>query len=251
MKVTLLGTGTSFPDPARVQSGIMIEEGEMFILIDIGSGVLHRLTQTGVNLTTLSGVFISHFHIDHWSDFVTLIQTLWLQGYDRSLPLFAPPDIRNVMRGLFDVAVPFYRDKVIIEPQILSERDSVQCGPFSISTCPTVHSTHDVRAFKIEQGGKSIVISSDTAFSRDIIELARDVDVLIHECNWLDGSNPEGVHTSPLELMRVVEESNPRRIILTHMMPEVVKERDKVLSIVGRRTNAEVIMGEDLMTIEV
>ncbi len=251
MKVTLLGTGTSFPDPKRVQSGYMIEADDTFILIDIGSGILHRLTQTGVVLTKISGLFISHFHIDHWSDLVTLIQTLWLQKLEKPLQLYAPPEIKNVIRGLFEVAIPFYRDKIIIEPRVLSEKDAVQCGPFSVSTCATVHSTHDGRAFRIENNGKSVVISSDTGFSRDVIELAQGVDVLIHECNWLDGPNPDGVHTSPSELMRVVEEANPRKVILTHMMPEVVHAREKVLGIVSRRTNAEIVMGEDLMSFQV
>lgn len=250
MRITLLGTGTSIPDPNRVQSGIMIEADGTFILIDIGSGVLHRLTQTGMDLTRISGIFLSHFHIDHWSDFLTLIQTLWLQGYERALQVFAPPDLKNWIRGLFEVAVPFYRSKVVIEPRILQEKDAVQCGPFSVSTCATIHSTHDGRAFRIEHKGKSLVISSDTGFSRDVIDLAKDVDLLIHECNWLDGPNPIGVHTSPLELMRVVEESRPKKVVLTHMMPEVVKEREKVLSIVGRRSDSEVVMGEDLMAFD-
>ncbi len=251
MKVTLLGTGTSFPDPERVQSGVMIESDGSYILIDIGSGVLHRLTQTDVDLTSLEGVFISHFHIDHWSDFMTLLQTLWLGGFERNLPVYAPPVIKEWMRGLFEVAVPFYRDKILIEPHALAEMDAVQCGSFTVSTCPTIHSDHDSRAFKVEKDGKTVVVTSDTGFSRDVIELARDVNLLIHECNWLDGPHPEGVHTSPSELMQVVEQSKPMKVVLTHMMPDVVRNKEKVISIIKRRTNSEVIMGEDLMQIDV
>ncbi len=251
MKVTLLGTGTSFPDPDRVQSGIMIETDDAYSLFDIGSGVLHRLVQTQIDLSSISSLFISHFHIDHCSDFVTLLQTLWLQCYDRHLQLFAPPPVREWLRGIFEVGMPFYRDKVLIEPYILREYDSVQSGELSVSACPTIHGNHDVRAFKIEHQGKSIAISSDTAPCRDIVELAKGVDVLVHECNWLDGSSPSGIHTTPSELTSIVEDINPKKVVLTHMKPEVVKESVKVLSIVGRRTNAEVILGEDLMQFEI
>ena len=250
MRVTLLGTGTSFPDPERVQSGLMVESKQGYSLFDIGSGVLHRLVQTGVNLKSIQGLFISHFHIDHCSDFVSFIQTLWLQGYDEHLQLFAPPPVKEWLRGLFEVGLPFYRDKIVIEPYILSEHDSVQSGELSVSTCPTVHGKHDVRAFRIDHEGKSIVFSSDTAPCRDIIELAKDVDVLIHECNWLDGSLPRGVHTTPSELTSIVEEINPKKVVLTHMNPEVIAEREKVLAIVGRRTNAEIIIGHDLLTLQ-
>ncbi|MHA1909914.1 MAG: MBL fold metallo-hydrolase, partial [Candidatus Thorarchaeota archaeon] len=103
---------------------------------------------------------------------------------------------------------------------------------------------------RIEHDGRSIAFSADTSPCRDIIELAKGVDVLIHECNWLDGSLPKGVHTSPSELTSIVEEINPKKVVLTHMMPEVIAQKEKVLAIVGRRTNAEVIMGHDLMTLE-
>jgi ribonuclease BN (tRNA processing enzyme) len=158
--------------------------------------------------------------------------------------------VKDWLRGLFEVGLPFYRDKIIIEPYILSEHDSVQSGELSVSTCPTVHGTHDVRAFRIEHQGKSIAFSSDTAPCRDIIELAKGVDVLIHECNWLDGSLPKGVHSSPSDLTPIVEEINPKKVILTHMMPAVIEEKEKVLSIVGRRTNAEVLLAHDLMAFE-
>ncbi|MGY5859256.1 MAG: hypothetical protein RTU63_07795, partial [Candidatus Thorarchaeota archaeon] len=73
----------------------------------------------------------------------------------------------------------------------------------------------------------------------------------IHECNWLDGPNPEGVHTTPSQLAEIVEEVTPKKVILTHVSPDVVSEKKKVLEIVSRRTNAEVLMGEDLLTFEV
>ena len=72
--------------------------------------------------------------------------------------------------------------------------------------------------------------------------------MLIHECNWLDGPNPEGVHTSPGQLSEIVEKVTPKKVILTHISPEVVHDSDKVIEIVGRRTNAEVLLGKDLMS---
>ena len=251
MKATLLGTGTSYPDPTRVQSGILVETEEQRVLFDVGSGVLHRLTQLDFDLKILDSVFLSHFHIDHCSDFLTLSQSLWLSEYDRPLKLFAPPMVREWSRGVHDVAFTYLRDKLMIETIILEEDLVLHQGNLVVTNTPTMHSSMDTRAFKIEHKGKSLVISSDTAPSREIIELAKDCDVLVHECSWLDGPHPEGVHTSPSELAQVVEEASPRKLILTHVSPEVVANRKKILEIVKRRTNTEVIFGEDLMVLEV
>ncbi len=251
MRVTLLGSGTSLPDPDRVQSGILVEVGNQTILFDVGSGTLHRLTQTQVDVNSIDAVFITHFHIDHCSDFIPLCQTLWLSGYQKTLRLFGPPAMREWACGVFEVAFPYLRDKIRIELIELEERETVYLGPVAISTSITTHGSMDTRAYRIEHEGKSVVYTGDTGPCRDVIELAKGTDLLIHELNWLDGKHPEGVHTSPSELMAIVEEADPHKVILTHLTPEVVANKKSVLATVGRRSNAEVIIGEDLMILDV
>ncbi|MGY5873847.1 MAG: MBL fold metallo-hydrolase [Candidatus Thorarchaeota archaeon] len=251
MKVTMLGTGTTYPDPDRVQSGILIELDEESILFDIGAGVYHRLTQAGVDLESISTIFISHFHIDHCSDFLMLCQNLWLSGREKPLSIYGPPAIKSWYRGLFEIAFPYARDRLMINVGVLKEDEAVQVGAATISNVPTVHGTMETRALKIEWRGKLLVYSSDTAPCRDVIDLAKDADVLIHECNWLDGPNPEGVHTTPSQLAQIVEEAEPKKAILTHVSPDVASNRDKVIQIISRRTSAEVMMGEDLMSFKI
>ncbi|MHA2303494.1 MAG: MBL fold metallo-hydrolase [Candidatus Thorarchaeota archaeon] len=249
MKITLLGTGTSLPDPERVQSGVLVEAGGITMLLDIGSGVLQRMTQSGVDLTAIEHVFISHFHIDHCSDFLSFCQSLWLLGYDRTLKLYAPPRMREWSRGIYDIAFPYLREKLLVEKRVLEEDDVVHLGPVVVSTAPTTHSTLESRAFRVEHEGKSVVYSSDTAPCREVMELATGADILIHECNWLDGDYPKGVHTSPSELAEIVELAGPRKVVITHISPEVVADEKRVLTTVGRRTDGEVVIGKDLMTL--
>jgi ribonuclease BN (tRNA processing enzyme) len=251
MKVVLLGTGTSIPDPQRVQSGILIEDGKHRILLDIGSGVLHRLCQTKIDIKTIDAVFISHFHVDHCADFLPLCQSLWLSGYDKTLKLYAPPTVKEWSRGSIDIAFTYLRDKIRIATTPLLENHVIPLEDLMIVSAPTLHSNYDTRAFKVEQNGTSLTFSSDTAPCKDIIDLAKDTDVLVHECNWLDGAHREGIHTSPSELADIAEQINPSKIVLTHVSPEVAAEKEKVVEIVSRRTSAEVVVGEDLMTFEI
>ncbi len=248
MKITLLGTGTSLPDTKRVQSGILIEQGDKSFLFDIGSGVLHRFVETGTDVKSLDSVFISHFHIDHSSDFMTLYQTLWLSAYDKTLHLYAPPPAREWFRTLNEVVFPYLRGKVNVEVTELRERDTVKTGLFTVLCRKTLHGTVDSRAFRVEQGGRSLVISGDTAPCKEVIELATGADVLIHECNWLDGRHTEGVHTSPSQLADVVKKAQPKKLILVHVFPEVVFNIDKVIATVSAGQGTEVVLGEDMMT---
>ena len=250
MKVTMLGTGTSYTDPDRVQSGILIELNEESILFDIGAGVYHRLIQSGVNLGSISSIFITHFHIDHCSDFLMLCQNLWLAGHDQPMNIYGPPAIIQWYRGLFDVAFPYAQNRLMINVRVLKEHEVVQVGEALISNSPTIHGTMETRALRIEWRGRSLVYSSDTAPCRHVIDLAKGADVLIHECNWLDGPNPEGVHTTPSQLAEIVEKVAPKKLILTHVSPDIVGEKDKVIEIIRRRTNAEIVMGEDLLSFQ-
>jgi len=161
----MLGTGTSYLDPDRVQSGILIEiEGES-IRFDIGAGVFHRLTQLGVNLSSISSIFLSHFHVDHCSDFLMLCQSLWLSGHDKPLNIYGPPLIRQWFRGLFDIAFPYARDRLTINVTVLKEHEAVQVGEATISNVPTIHGNMETRALKIEWRDRSFVYSSDTDFT--------------------------------------------------------------------------------------
>lgn len=251
MRLTVLGSGTSYPDPSRVQSGILVETKDFPLIFDVGSGILHRLIQTSIDLTSVQHVFFTHFHIDHSLDFMTLYQTLWLLGYDKTLNIYGPPNINEWYSGLFEVSFPYLRDKFVIRRRTMNENDVVYIGNAIIKSCPTLHGNIQSRAFKIEKEGRSIVYSGDTAPCQELIELAHNADILVHECNWLDGDHRKGVHTSPSELTEIIEKCQPKRVILTHLTPEVVKNRENVVSIIKRRTNAEILLGHDLMSVEI
>jgi len=77
MRVTLLGTGTPFPNAQRFGSAILVEAGGKKLLFDCGRGVVIRLAQTGVNPKDIDGLFLTHLHSDH----VVGVPDLWLSGW--------------------------------------------------------------------------------------------------------------------------------------------------------------------------
>jgi ribonuclease BN (tRNA processing enzyme) len=251
MKVTLLGTGTSLPVADRVQSGILIEASDLAVLFDIGSGVLHRLTQTKTPITSISHIFISHFHVDHCSDFMTLCQSLWLTKYDKVLNVYGPPQVMAWSQSLQDDLFPYLKHKITTRFVPLEGETTTSLNDVSVRTCPAVHGSTKALALRLDCGGRSVFFSSDTAPGDEACSLAKGVDVMIHECFWLDGEHPKGIHTSPSELARVVQECVPSRVVLTHVGPDVASEERKVVSIVRGISDSNVIMGRDLMSFTV
>ena len=251
MKVTLLGTGTSYPDPKRVQSGVLVEIEDIPILLDVGSGILHRLLQVVDDVTRIHHVFLSHFHIDHCSDFVSLCQTLWLSGFRDQLNVYGPPAMDQWWKGVLDTAFSYLKGTFPIVRHKLGIYDKVKINGATVHCAPTCHGDMDSRAYRVDFKGKSIVYSSDTAPCDEIAELAKGVDLLIHECNWLDGEHEKEVHTSPSELAAIVAQAQPSKVALVHLSPPVAASAESVLRIVKGASDSEVILGHDLMEINV
>ena len=65
MRLTTVGTGTAAPARGRVQSGQLVEAGDVRLLMDCGSGVATRLADLGLAWQDITHLAISHFHADH------------------------------------------------------------------------------------------------------------------------------------------------------------------------------------------
>ena len=96
--------------------------------------------------------------------------------------------------------------------------------------------------------GKSIVISGDTDYCRNIVELAFKANLLILECSFPDEKKVEG-HLTPSQAGRIALESHSKKLMLTHFYPicdqfDIQKECKQVY-------NGEIVLGEDLMKIEI
>jgi ribonuclease Z len=100
MRVTLLGTGTPFPNVERFGSAILVEVAGKALLFDCGRGVVIRLTQAGVSPKDIDGLFLTHLHSDH----VVGIPDLWLSGWflgrNKPLPIWGPPGTSSMAEHL-------------------------------------------------------------------------------------------------------------------------------------------------------
>ena len=212
MRVTLLGTGTPFPNAERFGSAILVEVAGKKLLFDCGPGVVIRLTQvrhgesvprrTGVSPKEIDGLFLTHLHSDH----VVGIPDLWLSGWflGRSKPLriWGPQGTSSMAKHLaqafaFDIRIrqaapdPLPAKGAEINAKEVTQGEIYNDGSTRISAFLVDHGTvKPAFGYRVDSAGHSVVISGDTKFCQTLVDFARDADCLIHAA-WSAGwKNP-------------------------------------------------------------
>lgn len=99
--------------------------------------------------------------------------------------------------------------------------------------------------------GRKIVYSGDTTFSTALVKLAKDADLLIHDCTFDDELSErakEDGHSTPSQAAKTAEQSNAKRLILTHISARY-KTAKKLLD-QARKITANAEVAEDFMRIQ-
>lgn len=245
MKIVLLGTGFAVPSKDRVQSGILVESEENKILLDCGSGVLGNLAKAGYGATDITHVFFTHLHLDHNIDFLALLKARWILEENKAR-VFGPVGTKKLIDAFFK-AYPYLEDRFELEITELVSGDVFTLGNDRISCASVNHSPESI-AYKIESDA-SVVHAGDTEPCDGVKTLVGGgVDILIHECSLFD-SKIEG-HTSAKSLGEFLKDLPVKRLVLTHFSSEIPGHEDEVVEILKRYFSGEIIIGEDLLSME-
>jgi ribonuclease BN (tRNA processing enzyme) len=113
---------------------------------------------------------------------------------------------------------------------------------------PMAHNSESV-GYRIGlKNRRSIAISGDTDYCRNIIDLASEVDLLVLECSFPDGKKVEG-HLTPSLAGRIASESRCKKLLLIHLYP--VCDQFDIVDQCKKIYQGQIILGEDLMRIKI
>jgi ribonuclease BN (tRNA processing enzyme) len=251
MRLTTLGTGTASPS-ARVNAGHLVEAGPVTLLMDCGSGVVHRMGVTGANWLGITHLAITHFHPDHTLDLTTLMFA-WRYG---TLPPRAAPltilgpvgisDLIGQFAAVYGETVRAPGFPVTVRELSPGERVTLDDG-VTLEAHKVPHTAESV-AYSMERGGARLVYTGDTGFDTAVAEWARGCDLFLVEC-----SLPEQLampsHLTPAQVGVMAEVAEPARLVLTHFYPPVLEEN--ILEIISLRYSGSVVLATDGWSTEI
>ena len=278
-RLVLLGTGGG-PRPRTTSSAsaqVIVSNGVAYV-IDCGDGVARQMAFAGVPLASLRHVFITHQHSDHTADYGNLIWLAWTAGLSSRVDTWGPPplqrmtklflemnqsdiDIRIVNEGRVPLA-PLLRVHELHEDGPVMADDNLRVTATLVDHPPVVPAF----AYRFDAADRSIVISGDTAPSKNLVKLAAVADVLVHSVMYppaldrLVARVPKAAalkasilahQTSAEDAGRVAQQAGVRTLVLSHFVPADDPDVTDTLwrEAASRHFRGTVVVGHDLLEV--
>ena len=231
MRLTFLGTGTSFgvpqigcscavcrsadPRDKRTRSAALVEAGESAILIDTPPELRLQLIAGGV--TRLDAVLYTHEHADHTSGIDDL--RVFSVRQRRPLPIYGPPETLDRLRSsfgyIFDDAHPYEgTSKPNLELHAIEPGRVVTVAGIEVLPLAFRHGHSRVYGYRI---GALAYITDVKAVDEAERRQLRGLDTLVLNALWW---RPHPTHLSIAEAVETAQALGARRTYLTHLTHE-------------------------------
>lgn len=223
LQLEFYGTSAAYPDGRRGYSCIGMRKDGDLTLLDCGDGAVHNLIRFRADLLSIRNIFITHYHSDHISGLVSLIETMGILKRTTELGILGPRGIKKYFDTIQKITHVAEHRKFKITLTELQAHEKLTIDGLNASAFPLQHSI-DCFGYRIEainEKRERIVVSysGDTEPCSESLKLSKDADFLIHEATFL----AKGVayarlskHSTALEAAKTAKRANAKRLILTH-----------------------------------
>jgi ribonuclease BN (tRNA processing enzyme) len=218
-RVTIVGSGTSAPQPETPASGILVETESTGILIDCGQGVIRGIMPIR-DPRELDAIVVGHLHADHYIDVVSLRYLLpWTGFTGRRLPILLPPGGLQRMAELASAIserVGFFDHTFDVREY--DPAGAVTIGDLELSFLAGRHYVPAWGCRLRDTAGRQIVVSGDTGPNPALVDEARGADLFVVEATLLEAGedDPNRGHLTVDEAVAIGRDAEVRQTILVH-----------------------------------
>lgn len=250
MHITILGSGTNM-HPRRAAAGYLINTDRPIVL-DLGPRTLPNLLKTGLDRHTIQHLIFTHYHADHFSDFITFFFDAVchsLYGGTRGpLHIYGPPGTKRLF-GTLLATIPSFSNAPFKVALKEVHRRPFRIGPTQITPMPMTHTDSQVcLGYRIAYQGRTGAFSGDAMASSNLVKLCRNVDLAILDCSFSSRS-PGVSHMHAEQCGAVARDAGVKTLVLSHFYP--LADRSNVVKQTGKHFSGKILKAHDLLRLRV
>lgn len=245
--IKFLGTGDALHSGGRAHQSIAIEASGHLLLIDCGQTALYIMEKyhplgdkSHSRIEEIDAVLFTHLHGDHFSGVIAL-DLNWTRNYPRHHGIIyaGPPGIQTSFELLYNLIYPgLYLKAQNIQRKFIEYQADAQdvCSQknydifedesFLISIFPMDHGCMTCYGYKIKiqldtGETRTIAISGDTQWNKNLLPLCQDSDLAILECKGLDSAPDD--HLSWKQIQARLFDIQTKQLCLVHRGKELLE----------------------------
>ncbi len=213
MRIVFLGTGGYHPTENRHTACLFVPEAGL--VFDAGTGLFRVFPRL---MTRELDIFVTHSHLDHITGLPDCHVPLKLGHLDKVRIHGTAQTLEAITQHLFASAL--FPVKTLLEYHEL--KDLISIGGAGVLIYRPLEHPGGSTAYKVVWPGFSLAYVTDTFADHSYIDFIRNVDLLVHECNF-DDEMPELAkqtgHSYAQAVTTLAKSANVKRLILTHFDP--------------------------------
>ncbi|HEU4685759.1 MAG TPA: MBL fold metallo-hydrolase [Nitrospira sp.] len=249
MDLTILGSGTNM-HPARAAAGYLVRSDHL-MLLDFGPRTLMNLVKSGTDRHRITHILFSHFHADHFSDFITfyfdaVIYTKHGGGTRPRLTIIGPHGSKRLMQSMMAAFPSFSKPPFGVTFKEVSDRPffigETRIIPKTMTHVPELHCV----GYRLEYRGCVLAYSGDTMYCDNVVKLCENADVAVLDCSF-PANKPGPVHLHAGQCGQVAQEAGLGRLVLSHFYETA--DRYDVRVQAGEKFDGPIVKGRDLLRI--
>ncbi len=247
IEVIFLGVGEAF-DEALPNTSILVhcedEDSRVTVLLDCGFTAAPQFWKEVPEADRLDGIWISHFHGDHFLGLPALLVRFWEERREKTLTILGQRGIGQLARKAMELAYPGFYKKITFPLRFLEIEPEKEVEAFGLHfrTAENAHSQRDL-ALRIEVKGTSIFYSGDGRPTDETMALARGSRLIIQESFEMETeSRGHGTAKGSIEMARKCGAS---QLALIHIKRQVRAEViAKVAALQGGGASLKIMVPE-------
>ena len=278
LHVVICGSGSPLPSAERAGPCTAVIAGGRMFLIDVGPGSTENLRLWGLPVGSLTGVLLTHFHSDHIGELGEVVFASWTGGRAVPLDVYGPAGVEQVVAGFqtaYELDVSYRVDHHgadLLPPdggkanahaielaedapsRVFYDEDGLRIAAFLVEHEPIAPAV----GYRVDYGGRSVVVSGDTIRSENVEAASQGVDVLVHEvlsgaliggaAQALESAGNEQTakllrdtldyHTFPADVHALAADAKVKLLVLSHLVPPLPAAQAEGVFMRGRSEDA-------------